>query len=91
MNDVILRLLCFFAVVVWRPVTYVWCLVGTTLPHSYPGHAARVSMRICQSVYPVMFSESALARDWRGVLYLYKAPACMGAWKVCRTFAAVIC
>ena len=72
----------------WRPLKTVWCLVATMLPHSYPGHAARVSKRICQTVYPVMCSEEALARGWRGELYVYEALALFGAWKVRRTISA---
>ena len=56
-----------------------------------PGTRGTRSKRSCQSDHPVIPCEEALARGWRGELYLYKTPALVRAWKVRRTIAAAVC
>ena len=55
-----------------------------------PGTRGTRSKRSCQSDHPVIPCEEALARGWRGELYLYKTPALVRAWKVRRTIAAAV-
>ena len=80
-----------YGLIVRRPPTSVWCLVAIMVLQSYPGHAACVSKRSCQTDHPVMCYEEALARGWRGELSLYKASTLVWAWKACRMIAAVMC